>query len=197
MKRTFSRCVLFILFRKFFFDRNYLSICVFKAALSTAFNPPSLLPQNQDATTITQPAGSSEPKQDIVVSEVEPDASESIDSDSWKAEYEDHVKTWRAQSAEARAKAEKERERWEATRAAEKEEAARRKLESPQDHGETGWETVGKKPQQESEKLAPERSVISTPQSPSPVDGRDLVTGEPQGKVRTVTRPTLSIWLIP
>ncbi|KAF9476701.1 hypothetical protein BDN70DRAFT_156305 [Pholiota conissans] len=47
--------------------------------------------------------------------------------DGWKAEYEAQVQNWRAQSAEAREKAEKERLRWEAIRAIEREEAAKRK----------------------------------------------------------------------
>ena len=47
--------------------------------------------------------------------------------DTWKAEYEAQVQSWRAQSAEAREKAEKERLRWESVRAIEKEEATKRK----------------------------------------------------------------------
>lgn len=47
--------------------------------------------------------------------------------DTWKAEYEAQVQSWRAQSAEAREKAEKERLRWESVRAMEKEEATKRK----------------------------------------------------------------------
>jgi hypothetical protein len=43
--------------------------------------------------------------------------------DTWRAEYEAQVQSWRAQSAEAREKAEKERLRWESVRANEKEEA--------------------------------------------------------------------------
>jgi hypothetical protein len=48
--------------------------------------------------------------------------------ESWKAEYEAQVHSWRAQSAEAREKAERERLRWETIRAIEKEEAAKRKV---------------------------------------------------------------------
>ena len=47
--------------------------------------------------------------------------------ESWKAEYEAQVQSWRSQSAEAREKAEKERLRWESIRAIEKEEATKRK----------------------------------------------------------------------
>lgn len=48
--------------------------------------------------------------------------------DSWKVEYEAQVQSWRAQSAEAREKAEKERLKWESIRAIEEEEAAKRKV---------------------------------------------------------------------
>lgn len=51
----------------------------------------------------------------------------SVSDESWKAEYEAQVQSWRAQSAEAREKAEKERLKWEAIRAIEKEEAAKRR----------------------------------------------------------------------
>ncbi|KAJ6505941.1 hypothetical protein DFH09DRAFT_943572, partial [Mycena vulgaris] len=102
--------------------------------------------------------------------------SDSADGSS-QSEYESHVESWRAQSAEARQKAEKERARWEAIRAAEKQEAALRKAALPvvadigggeisSDHG---WETVGVNTQE-----APRQS------SPSPADARDLVAGEPQ-----------------
>ena len=47
--------------------------------------------------------------------------------DSWKVQYEAQVQNWRSQSAEAREKAEKERLKWEAIRAIEREEAAKRK----------------------------------------------------------------------
>jgi len=51
-------------------------------------------------------------------------------SDDWKEQYEAQLQSWRAQSAEARLKAENERERWEAIRKVEKEEAARRGTEA-------------------------------------------------------------------
>lgn len=105
-------------------------------------------------------------------------SSESLDSTS-DAEYESHVESWRAQSAEAREKAEKERARWEAIRAAEKQEAALRHAAIPDDGGavggeiisDHGWETVGK------------TQEVRRSSSPSPADARDLVTGEPQKHV--------------
>jgi len=139
--------------------------------LSHAFvSSPSLRPQN--STQLDDAASTSAPTDDSSVS------SDPVDSVS-QTEYESHVESWRAQSAEARQKAEKERARWEAIRAAEKQEAALRKAAMPADSGvggetDQGWETVGTrgKPQE-----APR------PSSPSPADSRDLVTGEPQKHV--------------
>lgn len=94
------------------------------------------------------------------------------------------METWRAQSSGAREKAEKERERWENIRAVEQAEAAQRKamgianepVAEPREQQEAGWETVSnKKPHPLSEP-----TTISEPQSPSPADVRDLVTGESQ-----------------
>lgn len=57
--------------------------------------------------------------------------------DVWKAQYESQVEAWRAQSAEARLKAERERQRWESIRALEKQH------KTPSD--DPGWETIGPK----------------------------------------------------
>jgi hypothetical protein len=67
--------------------------------------------------------------------------------DSWKVEYDQHVQSWRARSAEAREKAEKERARWEAIRAAEKTDSSHRSaagvsVQQP-DH-DPGWERLGR-----------------------------------------------------
>lgn len=110
--------------------------------------------------------------------------SSSSTDDSWKSEYESQVETWRAQSSEAREKAEKERERWENIRAAEQAEATQRKamgivdepVAEPREQQEAGWETVSNK---KSHPLS-ESTTISEPHSPSPADVRDLVTGESQ-----------------
>jgi hypothetical protein len=103
---------------------------------------------------------------------------DSVDSTS-QSEYESQVESWRAQSAEAREKAEKERARWEAIRAAEKQEAALRKSAIPADSGggeiiSDHWETIGN------------TQEVPRPSSPSPADSRDLVTGEPQKHVGQV-----------
>ncbi|KAJ7475785.1 hypothetical protein FB451DRAFT_1366479 [Mycena latifolia] len=145
------------------------------AALSHAFaSSPSLLQDPQNSTQLDT-ASTSTPSSTNESSV----SSDSVDSTS-QSEYESHVESWRAQSAEARQKAEKERARWEAIRAAEKQEAALRKAALPvatsggadgiaSDHG---WETVAGTTQE-----APR------PSSPSPADCRDLVTGEPQRHV--------------
>jgi hypothetical protein len=150
--------------------------------LSTAFSPTSIprqstappsLPETPDSSSLEPPISS------------QSDTAESLSSnDDWKTEYESQVRTWRTQSAEARQKAEKERDRWEAIREAEKKDAERRKAEGKNVHlegHESGWETVG--PGQTS-RVASSGQILS----PSPVDARDLVTGEPPSasKVRYV-----------
>ena len=74
--------------------------------------------------------------------------------DSWKSEYETHVQSWRAESAEAREKAERERAKWEEIRAKEKQQQA----------------------QSEPPKAQAVASNVGA--EPSPADARDLVTGE-------------------
>lgn len=138
-------------------------------------------PSSTSAAVETTPADLTTPIEDAV------QESESTD-ELWKAEYESQVETWRAQSSEAREKAEKERERWEALRVAEKEEAARRKAmgivdepaaESPPQ--EADWETVSNR----KAGTAPESSIVSSVASPSVADSRDLVTGESEHQVCT------------
>lgn len=81
----------------------------------------------------------------------------------------------------AREKAEKERARWESIRATEKAEAALKQAHGVVDvstkaaeaHTESEWETVGSKSSLQTDSRT----------SPSPADGRDLVTGEPQKQV--------------
>lgn len=73
----------------------------------------------------------------------------SLESEKWKVEYEEHLRNWRAESAEAREKAEKERARWEALRVQQDDVIYRPTSERP----------------------------FST-QSPSPADARDLVSSE-------------------
>ena len=98
-----------------------------QSALDQAFTVPPQLPLQP----ISTPPPSSEIKssgdqQVSTAGSVDgPTSSES--EETWKAEYEAQVQSWRAQSAEAREKAERERLRWESIRATEKEEAAKRK----------------------------------------------------------------------
>ncbi|KII89905.1 hypothetical protein PLICRDRAFT_174718 [Plicaturopsis crispa FD-325 SS-3] len=119
---------------------------------STAFSP---APLPRESATPTKPPGQAvEPAPEVAETGGAPSTAAS--DDSWKAEYESHVHTWRAQSAEAREKAERERARWEAIRRA----------EGRPDHG---WESVG-------EGSMP--TGIPPLPSPSPADARDLVSGE-------------------
>lgn len=67
-----------------------------------------------------------------------PISTSNVSTDSWKADYDEQVRAWHAESAEARARAVKERTRWEVIRAAEKEKAALEPHESE-------WESVAKK----------------------------------------------------
>ncbi len=88
--------------------------------------------------------------------------------ESWKAEYDSQVQAWRAESAEAREKAEAERQRWETVRASQVQETPRHGAVSAM----SGWETVGSK----NTSTAPSGSV----HTPSIADSRDLVSGEAQ-----------------
>lgn len=90
--------------------------------------------------------------------------------DAWKSEYDTQVDAWRAESADAREKAEKERKRWEEIRAREPPPAPL------SNSGESSWEKVGNKDGQ---------SVTAVSGPPSIADSRDLVTGEKQ--VRSFT----------
>jgi hypothetical protein len=106
----------------------------------------------------------------------------SISSDDWKTEYEAQVNTWRAQSAEAREKAEKERNRWEAIREREAEQRTAEAKSVQLDGHDSGWETV-------SQGQSYVAAFSGRVPSPSPADARDLVAGEvPRefGKVRGI-----------
>ncbi|KAJ3565781.1 hypothetical protein NP233_g7427 [Leucocoprinus birnbaumii] len=108
---------------------------ILEAAFEQAFSPP---PSRRQSVIPT--AKASAPEDIAPVSESSPVSFEEAvaaaitestpapgEEETWKQEYEDQVKAWRAQSAEAREKAEKVREQWEAKRAAEREEAEKRK----------------------------------------------------------------------
>jgi len=120
-------------------------------ALDQAFSAPPVEAE-APATHIGQPTVVQEEKETRQEqSEVETTESCNLE-DSWKAEYEAQVQSWRARSAEEREKAEKERLRWEAIRSIEQEEAAKRKAAGipdespnaalPQLQVEENWEDV-------------------------------------------------------
>lgn len=120
-----------------------------KAALDDAFTAPEQFPEPvlhvNHAPVAPQPTIS----QTASGTDAEQGSSSGVD-DAWKEEYEAQLQTWRAQSAEQRERAEKERLRWEAVRAQEKDEAERRKSA-----GQENWERVD----------ASASNVLSTPAS--------------------------------
>ncbi|QRW17606.1 hypothetical protein RhiXN_02530 [Rhizoctonia solani] len=96
-------------------------------------------------------------------------------ADSWKDEYDARVATWRAESAEARTKAEAERAKWEELRAS-----------GHVPEHET-WETVGSSVAAESDVTLSESTgtgasaLVNAPPVTSVADARDLVSGEKDG----------------
>ncbi|ESK89028.1 proteophosphoglycan ppg4 [Moniliophthora roreri MCA 2997] len=147
---------------------NEESTSILESALSESFSPPplkrqSLLAQTQpEVSTGSTTQGSDAPGQQ------NSSDSQSVDAEAWKSQYEEQVREWRAQNAEAREKAERERARWEAVREREKAEGISRPT-----YEEPGWQTVsGHK------SLATSTVSVSELSSPSPADARDLVSGE-------------------
>ncbi|KAG6880121.1 hypothetical protein C0992_005828 [Termitomyces sp. T32_za158] len=152
---------------------------ILQSVLDQAFSPPPSKRQSVPPL----PSGERTSVEDIAASEPLSESSISSGStdDSWKAAYETQVETWRAQSSEAREKAEKERERWEAIRVAEKAEHERRRAlgipygsqpEPAEREHETGWENVIRHNDQsvlaQSSPTLPEESSQSTaPTAPS------------------------------
>ncbi|KAJ4476216.1 hypothetical protein J3R30DRAFT_3764178 [Lentinula aciculospora] len=126
-----------------------------EAALTESFTPPPSRRQSK----IVPALASNSPKTETNQTPTEAfGGPETIPEDAWKNEYEEQVKTWRLQSAEAREKAERERAKWEALREAEKSEG------------------VPPPPPFSLQKPPAEPKII--PASPSPADFRDLVTSE-------------------
>ncbi|KAG6917017.1 hypothetical protein DXG01_004282 [Tephrocybe rancida] len=124
---------------------------ILQSVLDQAFLPPRL--ESVVVLPVEAEAVPSSTESVAVPEEPLPESSISSGSsdDSWKAEYESQIEAWRAQSSEAREKAEKERERWEAIRAAENKEAERRgalgisdepELVVTEQAHEAGWEEV-------------------------------------------------------
>ncbi|EMD34100.1 hypothetical protein CERSUDRAFT_117605 [Gelatoporia subvermispora B] len=145
-----------------------------QSALSTAFTPAPLPRQTAQPP---EPAPASVPAPEPAAEPAPSAPAEvAIDADAdarWRAEYEQHVAEWRQRSAEQRDKAEQERARWEEIREREREEAKQLgKVES-------SWENVGASTSASA--IASTSASVTAGESPSPVDVRDLVTGEGQG----------------
>ncbi|KAG6878206.1 hypothetical protein C0993_010626 [Termitomyces sp. T159_Od127] len=123
---------------------------ILQSVLEQAFTPP---PPSKRQSVPPLPNGEPTSVQDLATSDFLSESSIPSGSadDTWKLAYETQVGAWRAQSSEAREKAEKERERWEAIRVAEKEENERRRAlvissgsqPEPTEHErEAEWENV-------------------------------------------------------
>jgi len=96
-----------------------------RSALESPFQPAEvpLQPAVPPASTASSTAISTNPPPaDSLPSTGSPDQPQPAETDSWKAEYEAQVEVWRAESAEARAKSEHERAKWEVIRLREAEE---------------------------------------------------------------------------
>ncbi|KIK95285.1 hypothetical protein PAXRUDRAFT_827169 [Paxillus rubicundulus Ve08.2h10] len=96
-----------------------------RSALENPFQPSDvpLQPTVPPAPTALSPATSTNPlPADSSSSTHSSDQPQPAETDPWKAEYEAQVEVWRAESAEARAKSERERAKWEAIRLREVEE---------------------------------------------------------------------------
>lgn len=173
------------------FEGNSGTEDILQAALSQAFSPPPSDRHEHVDTTKGQPESSLNDPAELPAEPLgESFVSSGSLEDSWKAEYEAQVETWRTQSSEAREKAQRERERWESIRAAEREEAERRKAmgivdepeptaelsESEREH-DASWETVSSH-RPESEHLA-ESSIAPSERAVSPkppADHKEYIT---------------------
>ncbi|KIY72400.1 hypothetical protein CYLTODRAFT_417988 [Cylindrobasidium torrendii FP15055 ss-10] len=125
-----------------------------EAALSQSFSvspqqAEALLPKDTPATheSLVETSKADAPSAPPLVS--------SEDMESWKSEYDEQLEHWKAESAVAREKAEKERKKWADIRA----------TEPKEDY--SGWENVKQSV-----------SVTASPPTTSIADARDLITGE-------------------
>ncbi|KIK63151.1 hypothetical protein GYMLUDRAFT_57888 [Collybiopsis luxurians FD-317 M1] len=130
-----------------------------EAALTESFTPPASRRQSRIVPTSSAPK--TEETQNFPTPAEAAGSEEPSAEDSWKNEYEEQVKVWRQQSAEAREKAERERAKWEALREVEKAQ------------GVLSSSSSDERSLQEAPVIIPKTS-----DSPSPADSRDLVTGE-------------------
>jgi hypothetical protein len=149
-----------------------------QAALSTAFSTtdiPLVVPETP--STGTSPtesfatADESEQSPGGAVEATPHDAEE-----EWKAEQERNLEKWQHENALQREKAERTRKEWEDRRAQgeafpETDEFLGAHLAKVQNKADGGWEKV------EDDNIV--REIV---ESPSPVDARDIVTGQVQGK---------------
>ncbi|KZV96621.1 hypothetical protein EXIGLDRAFT_833466 [Exidia glandulosa HHB12029] len=148
-----------------------------EAAMASSFEySPNLAARKVEPTppapTAPAPPAPSEPPP-------EPTPAESEDP-GWKEEYDTRLAEWRAAAAVARDKAERERAKWEATRAEERKNQPSSAMSSFADVTApgSGWQSaLGSS----TASLAPTAAEHPTRDSPSPADVRDLVADEHRG----------------
>ena len=187
-RHPYSSGILFVIFSQPF--NNFLVFC--QAALPTAFMLGHTHRQSASLSN-TQLGSSGEvtlKSQDPIHPGSPTESTTSMSSDdSWKREYEKQVQSWRAQSAEAREKAEKGRVQWEAIRAEEHVDAVRRSaagLPSQQLDHDPVWEGAGP------EKILESSILHTTTSTTSPnLEGRkEFMSGEVHPpEVRVVRLP--------
>ncbi|KAI0033086.1 hypothetical protein K488DRAFT_48504 [Vararia minispora EC-137] len=151
---------------------------VAQAALSDAFSVPSL-PREPASSSSPVAASESDSAFDTVSppepQTMKPDAeAEALGPEafaSWKAEYDAQLERWKAENAEQRARAEAERAKWEEIRRRERTAGAPPNTNASTGRSEPGIESW--------EKVLAARHAAGD--SPSPVDARNVVTGEKRG----------------
>lgn len=123
-----------------------------------------------------QPPATRAPESEAPTAEVTPASGAEAEStptqgssdEEWKSEYDSQVEEWKARSAEQREKAEESRARWEKIRAEEQKESSVWR----------GGQVGGGSAASTSGWVHAEASGVQGRTSPSPVDVRDLVSGE-------------------
>lgn len=139
-----------------------------QSALDHAFtalpSPPPPAPQPISAPPAITPS-ESQSNEDQHISTSELVTTSDLEA-SWKAEYEAQVQSWRAHSAEAREKAEKERLKWESIRAIEKEEEVKGKAA----------DIVDDLPKSTVQQVGESSNIASADTTPSVLSDSDLVS---------------------
>jgi len=152
-----------------------------QAALSSSFTRLPLQPPGSNASIDSIDSSSSAPDPSTLQS-ADPSVASSQSEDSWKAEYDRQLATWRAEAEVARLKAERTRAEWEARRLAEeKQETEARAKQLREGESLAAWETVN------STEDPGSTQQLNTEGDPT---RRDLATGESHNSP-TVPSPSI------